>query len=960
MIDRHDDLPAASSLLSSRWSRDNLITFHPAQLYDGRVQERLDVDALPSLIGELAGRMGPLKVGAARLGVLTWDAACLGPDGPFVVQVPAALDEPGTRGRARRDVPRMNLENMRGFAAAGLGRFVLEPRELVTLGDGVPAATFGAPADHHVLSLGRGGLHVELLEDDRSWLVPLGPTTTADLLAEMIAALVYHYDADQAGGTALTDVFINDGDFVVRRRADGGFDLRLTAARRREGGIGPDLLLLYLSQLMAYEDWVANGTLVGLPVLASNPSVAFEGLVRGRRYRWRDLGRPEEQGAGEALRWIGEFGRSHLGRAYRPWTERFLAGRLPLAYGDDLRERWWRLIPLRTKLGVLELRARQDSASGAGAEARALASLVEGLSRQIGRVEIDPGAGTRINDLRRDDLLALLEEVGAPPDRRASIAGALLAHWPYRSLDHLLARVPAARVLRRRLSFARALSDQEQGTLAGLGQTSGRLVQRRLANREIYGALAFPAALQAEAVRAFPSFEAYMDAALHDPRWGYYAHRVSIGRGGDFITNPEALSPRYGGWIASLAFRCWSQMLERGLISHQQPFPIVEFGAGNGRLARDIVDAVAAGTGDRWRRFAARMVYRVYETSAALRERQRALLGDRARIAAGDARHPAETLRGDFPDGLRGLILTNEVPDAFGVHKVTLTAEPTELGFAASAALVVPRVERSLLEALAADLARRIRDTDGALRDRFALVGHGSDPNDLILDAETFTEVMTALAELPADRAEPLRDRVWFEEAYVPSAALPALAAHLADNAAEYASALAAEDAGIVLYVNVHAARFIRELGEIVGAGFVLTTDYGDTTWNLVEGARRGEFPFRVYGGNEPFIPRNNDPYSHPGAQDLTSDVNFTEIANAARNAGLDLLHYGLERDLVGDDLPALVRAAADDPSIAEFVGNPVFKALLLGKRTSNVIDHPLASPLPLNGPRNRPARRHK
>ncbi len=952
-----DELPAASSLLSSRWSQDNLLTFHPAQLYDGPVRASLDVESLRGLIGDLATRVGPLEIGAARMGVFTWDVACRGPDGPFLLQLPAALDEPGTHGRARSDLPRLNLEHMRRFAEAGLGRFVLEPRELVVLAGSVPAATFAALPGHHAVSLGRGGLHVEILEGERSWQVPLGPAATAELLAEMIAALVYHYDADEAGGTALTDVFINDGDFVVRRRPDGAFDLRLTAARRRQPSIGPNLLLLYLVQLMAYEDWEANGGLVGVPVVAANPSVAFEGLVRGRRYRWRDLRGREEDGAREALRWIEDFGRSRQGRAYRPWTERFAAGRLPLAFGDDLRERWWRLVPLRTKLGALELRARLDSTSAAQADARGLASLIAGLTRQIGRFEGKEGTTTRTNDLGRDDLLVLLEEVGVPADERASIAGDLLAGWPYRSLDHLLARVPAARPLRRRLTFGRALSDAEQGTLASLGPTSGRVMPRAVANREIFGGPAIPEPLHAEAVGAFPSFEAYMDAAMHDPGWGYYTRRVSIGRGGDFITNPEALSPRYGGWIAALAFRCWDQMLGRGLISERDEFPIVEFGAGNGRLARDILDAAGAGAGERWRHFAARLVYRVYETSPALRQRQGQLLGSRARIAAGDARRPGATLSRDFPGGLRGLVLTNEVPDAFGVHKVVLRPAPTELGFSASAALVVPRVERPLLDAVTRDLAGRVSHGDLALRERFAL---SRNAGDLYLTAETFGAIMTEVAELPADRCDALRAQIWFEEAYVPAPAIPALAAHLAAHAAEYANALAAGDSGVVLYVNVHAARFIRELGASVGAGFILTTDYGETTWNLIQGARRGEMPFRVYGAEEPFVPRPNDPYSHPGTQDLTTDVNFTELASEARNAGLELLHYGHERDLVGADLPSLARAAEDDPSIAEFVGNPVFKALLLGKGTVNVIDHSLASPLPLNGPRNQPARGHK
>ena len=62
---------------------------------------------------------------------------------------------------------------------------------------------------------------------------------TAELLAEMIAALVYHYEPDAAGGTAVTDVCINDGDFVVTRRRDGTFDVRLTAPAAARAASAP-------------------------------------------------------------------------------------------------------------------------------------------------------------------------------------------------------------------------------------------------------------------------------------------------------------------------------------------------------------------------------------------------------------------------------------------------------------------------------------------------------------------------------------------------------------------------------------------------------------------------------------------------------------------------------------------------------------------------------------------------
>ena len=73
---------------------------------------------------------------------------------------------------------------------------------------------FTALPDHRPLSFGRGAL---TSSSPTAALVAgvARPARDADLLAEMIAALVYHYDPDEDGGTALTDVCINDGDFVV-------------------------------------------------------------------------------------------------------------------------------------------------------------------------------------------------------------------------------------------------------------------------------------------------------------------------------------------------------------------------------------------------------------------------------------------------------------------------------------------------------------------------------------------------------------------------------------------------------------------------------------------------------------------------------------------------------------------------------------------------------------------------
>jgi SAM-dependent MidA family methyltransferase len=946
-----DPLAAPSSLMSSRWSRDNLVTSHPARLYDGRILEAIELEALEYLVQDLQRFRGACQLGWGRMGVFTWDIACDSSDGPFILQVPRVLDERGRRGRSKREVPRLNFEHMKSFIDKGLKRFVIEPKELIVLEGNVPGAIFEALPEHRTITFGLGSIQVELSEGKRAWGVGLGPAATADLLAELVAALVYHYEPDVLGGTAITDVCVNDGDFAVRRRSDGSFEVRLLAARAREAGIGPSRLLSYLVQLMAYEDWSVDGELVGLPVLLGNPSLAFEGVVRGLCYRYRDLGQPEEQGRLEAERWISDFGRSAEGRAYRPWVERFLAGCLPPSFGADLRERWWRLMPLQTKLGVLELAGRRDPGCREARSARTLKAFLDRLSREIGRIQEEDPEALCINELGRAGLLQLLDAVGTQAEAREGIVAELLAHWPYRGVDQLLALVPGARGLRRmksRLSFGRVVSTEDEGTLASLAPLPKEGAGRRgVANPELFGALSLPPAQHAAAARAFLTFEAYMDTALHDPNWGYYAQRVSIGKSGHFDTHPEEQSPDYGKWVLAWAFKAWADLIAHGELAETDVFPVIEFGAGNGRLARDFLDALALGADERssddrarWEMFAARVQYRIYERSASLRERQKALLGPGALVLEGDARRPHATLKRDFPGGLSGFVLSNELPDAFGVHKVILSAEGE-----AWVTLVIPRVELPLKEALGQGLARRIDAINEAMRRTFELSGNGQD---FYLDAATYAEIMNALSASSSERREALLAGLWFEEAYVTAAAVPELAAHLRANAAQYALALAAEDSGVVIYVNVHANRFIGELSASLVRGFIVTLDYGNTTFALLQGARRGDFPFRVYGQWQDYVPRPNDPYAAPGTQDLTADLNFTDFARAGQAAGLEVVHFGPERDVTGDALPKLLLACAERDSLERFVGNPVFKVLVLGRRPSAAFRSPLDTPLPL------------
>jgi SAM-dependent MidA family methyltransferase len=161
------------------------------------------------------------------------------------------------------------------------------------------------------------------------------------------------------------------------------------------------------------------------------------------------------------------------------------------------------------------------------------------------------------------------------------------------------------------------------------------------------------------------SFEDYMDIALYAPGLGYYsAGARKFGANGDFTTAPE-VSELFGACVAN---QCVEVLSALGAAS------IVEIGAGSGRLAADVLKRLQAlgRLPDR---------YAILEVSADLRARQREVLQSlpqeiSARVEWLDAP----------PQGVRGIILANEVLDALPVKRFRLDGEHfLELGVESSA-----------------------------------------------------------------------------------------------------------------------------------------------------------------------------------------------------------------------------------------------------------------------------------
>ena len=79
------------------------------------------------------------------------------------------------------------------------------------------------------------------------------------------------------------------------------------------------------------------------------------------------------------------------------------------------------------------------------------------------------------------------------------------------------------------------------------------------------------------------TFAEFMEVALYHPQAGYYARKAPAREHRDFYTSPAA-HPAFGALISVQLWRMWEAL------KRPARFSVVEMGAGNGLLARDVVE----------------------------------------------------------------------------------------------------------------------------------------------------------------------------------------------------------------------------------------------------------------------------------------------------------------------------------------------------------------------------------
>ena len=337
------------------------------------------------------------------------------------------------------------------------------------------------------------------------------------------------------------------------------------------------------------------------------------------------------------------------------------------------------------------------------------------------------------------------------------------------------------------------------------------------------------------------SFARYMELALYAPGLGYYSGGAAkLGKDGDFTTAPE-ITPLFGGALAHVVADLMRQSTPQ----------ILEFGAGSGKLAHDILtelDAMGVAVSR----------YAIVEVSGELRARQEQTLRD----------FPQVTWLDSFPAAFSGVVVGNEVLDAMPVNLVVKTGQ-------------------------------------GWMERGVALAEHGFAFSDRPCDAGLIAQIPDA-EDLPE---------------------------------------------GYLTEVHPVASGFMRSLAAMLTAGHADTgrggaavlLDYGFPAHEYYLGQRaQGTLMCHYRHHAHP------DPFYLPGLQDVTAHVDFTAMARAALDGGLDLLGYTsqaaflldagmgdlLLRTSPADPLHYLPQANAVQKLISPAEMGELFKVLVVGKDT--------------------------
>lgn len=318
-------------------------------------------------------------------------------------------------------------------------------------------------------------------------------------------------------------------------------------------------------------------------------------------------------------------------------------------------------------------------------------------------------------------------------------------------------------------------------------------------------------------------FSQYMERVLYTPGLGYYSGaNVKFGRtaadGSDFITAPE-ISPFFG--------RALARPIAEALALAESN-EIIEFGAGTGKLAAELLNTLGT----------ACQCYTIIELSGELRERQKAMIAERAPALAARVRWLDR-----LPESFSGVVIGNEVLDAMPIQLYAYR--------------------------------------DGQWFER----GVGLDHSHIVWQERPIVRDAKGHIHIP-DLSDALRRQI--------------------------------EADGLDYLAETHAAAraFVSTVCAMLERGAAIFIDYGFPAHEYYHPQRANGTlmcHFRHHAHDNPLL--------YPGLQDVTAHVDFSGIAEAALDAGADVLGYMSQaRFLINAGIAEQLRQAVDPTETARYL----------------------------------------
>lgn len=369
-------------------------------------------------------------------------------------------------------------------------------------------------------------------------------------------------------------------------------------------------------------------------------------------------------------------------------------------------------------------------------------------------------------------------------------------------------------------------------------------------------------------------FATFMEMALYHPAGGYYNRqsngRSPIGAKGDFVTAPH-MGADFGELLAEQFVDMWNRL------GRPYPFHVVEMGAGQGLIVRDVLSYLHRHHFDCFEA----LNYLIVEQSKALIAEQKRQLAVLPSLAEAQARLQWCQWHEIPPESITGCFFSNELVDAFPVHRVTV----------ADGALQEVYVTLQQLEMIQA-----LMDKESNQPQRST-----SKP----AEQESACEKNAALQEVELRFTETLD-----------SPSTPQLQDYFARLGIDLCGGLYPD--GYCTEVNLQALDWLHTVAQRLRRGYVLTIDYGYP-------AHRFYNPTRSQGTLQCYYQHahHSNPYVHVGQQDITAHVDFTSLQRQGERLGLQTL--GLTQQALflmalglGDRIAALSDAPVEPPATGD------------------------------------------